>query len=222
MEISKAISLRKSTRAFLTQPVTKEVITAILEVARYAPSGANTQPWQVVVISKNYIQKIGDSITKVRAQSISPNPDYQYYPHTWYEPYQTRRKKCALALYSSVNITKDDHEKRNAQWGKNYYFFGAPIGLLFFLDQKLEKGSWVDIGMFIQNIMLAAKDYDLDTCPQASIAEYPDLVRNIVNISQDKMLVCGMALGYADTTHPINQYKTERESVTNFTKFLGF
>ncbi len=222
IDVLEAIKTRQSTRAFLKKPVEQSLVHTILDAARFAPSGVNTQPWQVVVVTQEYIQQIGDALIAARNAEIHENPDYHYYPTEWYEPYKSRRKACGLALYTSLNITMQDTEKRKAQWHRNYHFFGAPVGLLFFLDAKLEKGSWVDMGMFIQNVMLAAKSVGLETCPQAALAEYPDIVRKIVGISTDKALLCGMALGYADHHHPINQYRTTRESVESFTQFKGF
>ena len=222
MDVLEAIPGRKSTRAFLNKPVNLQSIQTILDVARFAPSGVNTQPWHVIAVTNEYITQIGDRITEARDAGIPENPDYQYYPTTWLEPYKSRRKACGLALYSAINIDIEETEKRKAQWYLNYYFFGAPVGLLFFLDAALEKGSWVDMGMFIQNVMLAARGLGLETCPEASLAEYPDIVRNIVGVSKDKFLICGMAVGYADYSHPINQYRTTREPVGSFTHFLGF
>jgi len=222
MDVLNAIKDRQSTRAFLNKAVDQHSIETILNTARFAPSGVNTQPWNVVVVTGEFIQKIGDSIIQAREAGTPENPDYHYYPTEWIEPYKSRRKACGLALYSAVNIAIDEKEKRKAQWYRNYHFFGAPIGLLFFLECSLEKGSWVDMGMFIQNVMLAARGLGLETCPQASLAEYPDLVRKIVDVPKEKALLCGMALGYADTQQPINQYRTTREPVESFTRFLGF
>lgn len=222
MDVIEAIKGRHCIRSFLNKPVTVESIHTILEAASFAPSGVNTQPWQVVVVTKDYIQKIGDTIVKAKEAGTPENPDYHYYPTEWVEPYKSRRKACGLALYSSVNIKIEETEKRKVQWYKNYYFFGAPIGLLFFLDRKLEKGSWIDMGTFIQNVMLSARGLGLETCPQAALAEHPDIVREIVGVSYEKALMCGMALGYADKDAPINQYRTSREEVNSFTSFLGF
>ena len=222
MNIIDGIKNRHSVRAFLEKPLDPKTITAILEAARFAPSGVNTQPWQVIVVTDEYIQKIGNAIIAARKSGIPENPDYHYYPTQWVEPYKSRRKACGLALYSSVNITLDEKDKREVQWYKNYHFFGAPVGLLFFLDRVLEKGSWVDMGLFIQNVMLAAREFGLETCPQASLAEYPDIVREIVQVPKEKALLCGMALGFEDKDHPINHYRTSREPVESFTQFLGF
>lgn len=222
MDVLEAIRKRHATRAFLNTDISQDTLKTILEIASFAPSGVNAQPWQVVVLKGDYLKKIGDAIIAAREASTPENPDYHYYPTEWHEPYKSRRKACGLALYSAINIGMADIEKRKAAWYRNYYFFGAPIGMLFFIDAKLEKGSWVDMGLFLENVMLAARGMGLETCPEASLAEYPDIVRGIVNIPKEKHLVCGMALGYEDKTQPINQYRTTREPVDSFTTFLGF
>lgn len=222
LSVVDAMKGRHSTRAFLNKPVSQELIYNILEAARFAPSGVNTQPWQVIAVTNEYQKRIGDAIIQAKDKDIPENPDYHYYPTEWFEPYKSRRKACGLALYSSQHIELHEKEKRKVAWYKNYRFFGAPAGLLFFVDGRLDKGSWVDMGLFIENVMLAARGFGLETCPQASIAEYPDIVREIVGVSKDRALICGMALGYEDKTDPINQYRTTREPVESFTQFLGF
>ena len=221
LDILTAIKERHSTRAFLDVDVSKEIIYTLLDIARYAPSSANTQPWQVVVISRTIIQPLGAAIVAARQSNQAENPDYQYYPKEWREPYKSRRKACGLALYSSLNIKMEEEEKRKAAWYRNYTFFGAPIGLLFFIDHDLDKGSWLDYGMFLQNIMLVARSFGLETCAEGSMAEYPDIVRAFAKVSSDKHLICGMAVGYEDKNVAINQYRTTREPVENFTTFLG-
>lgn len=222
MDVLEAIKDRKSTRAFLNKDVTQETIETILNIARFAPSGVNTQPWKVVAINGELKHKIGNEIIKNREENIPPNPDYNYYPTTWFDPYKSRRKACGLALYSSIGITLEDTIGRKKAWYRNYKFFDAPVGLFFFIEANLDKGSWLDMGMFIQNVMLAARGFGLETCPQAAMAEYPDIVRVNLNITKDYHLICGMALGYPDLTDPINQYRTQREDVDVFTTFLGF
>jgi nitroreductase len=223
INILEAIQGRHSTRAFLTKPVPKEIVYKILDCARFSPSGGNVQPWQVVVVTGDYQKQIGDRIIQAKESGIKENPDYQYYPINWAEPFKSRRKTCGLALYSALHITMEEKEKRKIAWYRNYRFFGAPVGLIFLINNTvLEKGSWVDIGMFIQNVMLAAREFGLATCPQASIAEYPDIVREVIGASQDNAVVCGMSLGYEDTEAAVNQYRTEREKVEAFTQFLGF
>ena len=221
MEVTEAIRNRKSTRAFLDKPVPDEVITTVLECARWAPSGVNSQPWQVAVVTGETKRQLGNALAKQRADGETPRQDYNYYPTQIEEPYISRKRACGHALYSALGIKRNDIETRKAQWMKNYHGFGSPVALLFFIDAILEKGSWVDMGMFIQNVMLAARGFGLETCPQAALAEYPDVIRNILNIPDSKKLICGMALGYADYDDPSYQYRTERESVENFTQWYS-
>ncbi|MEC7882419.1 MAG: nitroreductase, partial [Verrucomicrobiota bacterium] len=143
------------------------------------------------------------------------------YPAKIEEPYLSRKKACGKALYTALNIQKDDIKKRKEQWMKNYYSFDAPVVLYFFIDEILETGSWVDCGMFIQNVMLAARGFGLETCAQAALAEYPDVVRNILNINDTKKLICGMALGHANYQDASYQYRTEREPVETFTSWFN-
>lgn len=217
MDVLEAMRGRKSTRAYLDKPVTRTTVEAILEAARWAPSGVNIQPWQVVVVTGATKERIGTDLLTARTAKQPENPDYAYYPTQWQEPYKGRRKASGLALYAALNIGKDDALARLRAWNNNYRFFGAPVGLLFFVDRALAQGAWVDMGLFIENVMLAARGHGLDTCPQASLAEYPDIVRGILNRPDTHALICGMALGYADTSAPVNSYRTEREPVSAFT-----
>ncbi|MFP3874363.1 MAG: nitroreductase [Thiohalophilus sp.] len=214
-----AIRERHSTRAYLDKPVARETVEAVLELARWAPSGVNTQPWQVCVVQGETRQQLGEAIIQARDNGQSENPDYQYYPREWFSPYRDRRKACGLALYQALDIGREDRDKQKAAWYRNYRFFDAPVGLLFLIDARLEKGSWLDMGMFIQNVMLAAKGFGLDTCPQASLAEYPDLVRRQLDLPPELQVVCGMALGYADPDHPVNRYRLERLAVDEFSRW---
>lgn len=217
MDILEAIRTRHSTRAFLDQPVSRATIEAILDAARWAPSGVNMQPWEVAVVTGETKRRITDAIIAARDAGAPENPDYSYYPEQWDEPYKSRRKASGLALYQALGIGRDDVEARKAAWYRNYHFFGAPAGLLFFVDARLAKGSWIDMGMFLQNVMLAARTHGLATCPQAALAEYPGIVREILAMPAGKLLVCGMALGYEDLTAPVNRYRTGREPVNGFT-----
>lgn len=221
MDVIEAIKSRHCVRAFQNKPVSKETVTAILEAARFAPSGVNTQPWFVSVVTGNTLATLGDRILEARANGVPDNPDYAYYPGIWPEPYKTRRKACGLALYGALDIAKEDTEARMVQWNRNYRFFGAPVGLIISIDQRLEQGSWMDLGMFIQNIMLAAEAFELGTCPQASLAEHPDIVREVLDIPQERSIACGIALGYPDETMPVNQYRTDREPVDAFTSWYA-
>jgi len=217
MDILEAIRGRKSTRAYLDKPVARATVEAILDAARWAPSGVDSQPWKVAVVSGTTKERISSDLLAARTAKQPENPDYAYYPSEWQEPYKSRRKATGLALYAALKIGKDDPQARMKAWNNNYRFFGAPVGLLFFVDRALAQGAWVDMGMFIENVMLAARGHGLDTCPQAALAEYPDIVRGILNFPNTHALVCGMALGYADHAHPVNNYRTERAPVSAFT-----
>jgi len=219
MHVSDAIKQRQSTRAFLDKPVKRETVNAILDTARWAPSGVNMQPWRVAVVSGQSKQRLAEAIIAARESETPENPDYRYYPQEWFEPYKGRRKETGLALYGALGIGREDKEQRIAAWYNNYRFFGAPVGLLVFLDRRLAKGSWIDIGIFIQNIMLAAEAEGLATCPQASLAEYPDIVRDTLGIDNDWALACGIALGYPDKSAAVNGYRTPREPVEAFTSW---
>ncbi len=149
MDVLEAIKTRASTRAFLDREVDPTTVDSILDAARWAPSGVNTQPWQVVVVSGATKQVLGDAIVSTRIEGVPPEPDYRYYPGRWREPYQTRRHECGMALYGALDIQREDKQRRREVWGANYRFFDAPLGLLFLLDRNLETGSWIDTGMFV-------------------------------------------------------------------------
>jgi nitroreductase len=219
MNITTAIQQRHACRAFLDKPVPDEVVRQILETARWAPSGVNSQPWKVAVVRGQHKQAITESLIDVRDAGAEPNPDYQYYPGSWFEPYKTRRKTCGLALYGALQIERGETEKQKQAWYNNYRFFGAPLGLFVFIDGELAQGSWLDLGMFIQNIMLAALDHGLATCPQAALADYPDIIRQQLDWPAGDKLACGLSLGYPDTDHPVNRFRLEREPVDAFTRF---
>lgn len=218
-DILSVIRDRRSVRAFLNTPVDSALIMHMIDCAKWAPSGVNTQPWHIDVIGSKAQENISKQIIAAREQQQPENPDYQYYPSNWPEPYKSRRKACGSALYGALNIDYADKNKRKAQWYKNYSFFGAPVGLIFYIDKNLCKGSWMDMGMFIQNMMLAARGCGLETCAQASLAEYPDIIRKILNIDNKFHIVCGLAVGYADWSDPVNQYRTAREERNVFNEW---
>lgn len=211
-----AIQRRHACRAFIDRPVDRQLIEQILDTARWAPSGVNTQPWQVAVVQGQTQSAITQALIDAREAGLPPHPDYAYYPQQWREPYKSRRKTSGLALYSALGIGREDHEAQKQAWYNNYRFFGAPVGLMLFIDRDLNQGSWLDLGMFIENIMLAAVDLGLASCPQAAFADYPDPIRRILNIQEDMLLACGLSLGYPDLDHPANNYRTEREAVESF------
>jgi len=220
MNVSEALLSRKSVRAFLNKPVRRELIETLLNNASHAPSGTNTQPWQVAVVSGDSKVKLQEKLESAFRDKKTAHTDYQYYPLEWQTPYKDRRRACGLQMYTTLDIQREDKEKQLNQWAANYRAFDAPVMLFFFLDPVMEKGSFLDYGMFLQSFMLAATEQGLCTCPQAALADYPDIVKQELNYEQDKILLCGMALGYEDTTAQVNSYRTPREDCDSFSHFF--
>ena len=217
MNICDAITGRRSVRAFLERPVAVEIVWKILDVARWAPSGANSQPWEVQGVLGETRQRISDALAEARKTNEPERPSYQYYPKVWFEPYNGRKTACGMAMYRALGITRKTPESRSEAWNRNYSFFGAPVVLFFSIHEKLALGSWLDYGMFIQNACLAAHGYGLDTCIQASPADYPDLIRKILCIPSDRIVMGAVSMGFGDPAAPINSYRTSREPVDGFT-----
>lgn len=220
MNVQQALEKRKSVRAFLDKVVEIEKINAILNSASHSPSGANTQPWQVAVIMGETKQNLQEIIEKAFRQGDNGKADYSYYPDEWIEPYKSRRINCGLQLYTTLDIKREDKEKRLNQWVQNYRTFGAPVMLLFFLDKHMQTGSYLDYGMFLQSIMLAAVEQGLATCPQASLADYANIIKSTLGYPSDDILICGMSLGYEDENALVNSYRTPREGVETFTRYF--
>lgn len=220
MNVRDALDQRKSTRAFLDQAVDQQMIERILDAARHAPSGVNTQPWQVAVVTGDKKHQLEQRIEQAFRNGTKSAMDYPYYPTEWKEPYTSRRKACGHQLYSALDISMRDKDRRIDQWAANYRAFDAPVVMFFFMEAGMKTGSFVDYGMFLQSIMLASVEEGLATCPQASLAEYPDIVKQALAYPDDCILICGMALGYEDTTAAVNSYRTPREEVPGFTRFF--
>jgi nitroreductase len=220
MNVIDALQQRKSTRAFLPKPVDKDRIVTILQAARHAPSGTNAQPWQVAVVSGRKKAELTKAMENAFRENGLGVMDYCYYPLEWHEPFNKRRVTCGAQLYSALNIDRHDKERRLEQWIANYRAFDAPVVLFFFLDPTMQKGSFLDFGMFIQSLMLAAVEEGLATCAQASLGQYPQLVKDFLGYSRETILLCGMALGYEDKEAPVNNYRTKREAVEVFTRFF--
>lgn len=220
MKVSEALSIRKSVRAFLDKPVERQQIVSLLEAARLAPSGSNIQPWHVVVLSGDKKNALQQQLETAFRAGVPNQQDYTYYPVNWTEPYKARRKAYGLQLYESLNITRDDKQRRMAQWIANYHSFDAPVLLLFFMDKTMETGSYIDYGMFLQSLMLAAVEQGLATCAQAALCDYADVIREFLGYENDEVLICGMALGYEDSEAEVNNYRTPRVAVKQFTRFI--
>lgn len=222
--VDAAITSRRSIRRFLPTPVPRETIEQILAVASRAPSGTNTQPWKVTVLTGRAKEALSE-----RIRAIYDNPEenalhteeYAYYPTQWVPPYIDRRRKVGWDLYGLLGITKGDKLRMHEQHGRNYAFFDAPVGLMFTIDRVLQQGSWLDYGMFLQNVMVAARARGLDTCPQAAFTQFHRVIAEFIGFGPDEMLVCGMSLGHADPNAAENTLVTERAPVSEFTRFMA-
>ena len=220
--VDAAITSRRSVRAFLPTPVPRATVEEILQVAARAPSGTNIQPWKVTVLSGAALKRLCDAITSVHndpAAMAQHQEEYAYYPRQWVAPYIDRRRKVGWDLYGLLGIGKTDKARMHEQHGRNYDFFGAPVGMIFTIDRILQQGSWLDYGMFLQNIMVAARARGLDTCPQQAFAQFHRVIAAHLGLPDGEMVVCGMALGHADPSAIENTLVTEREPVAGFTTF---
>ncbi len=221
--VDAAIVTRHSMRAFLPTPVPRALIEELLAVAARAPSGTNTQPWQVHVLTGAAKDRL-----VARLQSVYDDPEelathseeYAYYPREWVSPYIDRRRKVGWDLYGLLGITKGDKLRMHEQHGRNYRFFDAPVGLMFTIDRVMQQGSWLDYGMFLQNLMIAARGRGLHTCPQAAFTQFHRVIAEELALGPDQQLVCGMSLGYADPAAVENTLVTERDPVASFTRFI--
>jgi len=225
--VDDAITTRHSVRAFLDTPVATETIKDILNVAARAPSGTNTQPWKVYVVTG---QKRAEMIERVctAQQALFQQPElaeqyqetFAYYPETWISPFIDRRRENGWGLYGLLGIQKGEKEKMAAQQLRNYQLFDAPVALYFTVNKAMGIGSKMDISMMIQNVMIAAKARGLDTCPQAAWNHFHPIVLDVLGAPENEELVCTIALGYADPDHIVNTFITPREPVEKFTVFL--
>jgi nitroreductase len=220
--VDAAITSRRSIRAFLPRPVPQADVEHLLDVAARAPSGSNIQPWKVHALAGVALKRLCDALMAEHAAGITPESEYQYYPRKFFEPYHGRRRKVGWDLYALLGIAKGENERMRAQHGRNLIFFGAPVGLIFTIHRDLEQGSWLDYGMFLQNVMVAARGMGLDTCPQAAFMPYHRTIQTMLEIPPEEMLVCGMALGYADPAAVENGLETERAPARDFARFAGW
>ena len=227
--VDHAITSRRSVRGFLPTPVPRATIEEILAAAGRAPSGTNLQPWKVHVLTGAARARLCARVIaaheeeyerKKRGEAAIHNQEYSYYPVEWFEPYVGRRRKLGWELYGLLGIGKTDYDKMHFQHGRNYTFFDAPVGLMFTIDRRMLQGSWLDYGMFIQNIMVAARGRGLDTCPQQAWAPFHRIIEEELKLPAGDMVVCGMALGQEDRSVLANKLTTERCAVGEFATFL--
>ena len=218
--VDEAITSRRSVRAFLPDPVDEPTIREILDVASWAPSGTNMQPWRVYVTSGEIKERVSRAILDSGLRAEKARGEYKYYPDKFFEPYYARRRAVGYALYGHLGIGKRDVDQMRTQHDRNFVFFDAPVGMIFTIDRRLNQGSWVDYGMFLQNIMVAARARGLHTCPQAAFAPYHQQIRPVLGIPDEEIVVCGMALGYEDISKPENALRTERALLDEWAVFL--
>jgi len=221
--VDAAITSRRSIRAFLDKPVEREDIEKILEVAARAPSGTNIQPWKVYVLTGRARQALSEKILAVHTNpelAGQHTEEYAYYPREWVSPFIDRRRKVGWDLYRLLGLTREDKAGMAAQHARNYRFFDAPVGLIFTIDRILEQGSWLDYGMFLQNVMVAARGRGLDTCPQAAFTQYHRIIAEHLKLPANEAIVCGMALGWADPDKIENTLVTEREPLSAFVRIV--
>lgn len=221
--VDAAITSRRSIRAYLPTPVAREDLEKILEVAARAPSGTNIQPWKVYVLTGAKKEALSDAILEAYndpEKNKEHSEAYFYYPRQWVSPFIERRRKVGWDLYGLLGITRDNKAGMAYQHGRNFRFFDAPVGLIFTIDRVLEQGSWIDYGMFLQNIMVAARARGLDTCPQAAFIHYPRIIAEHLGLGENETVVCGMSLGWADPDKVENSLVTEREPLDAFVRFI--
>jgi nitroreductase len=221
--VDEAITTRKSVRAFLQTPVERITVEELLAVASRSPSGSNIQPWKVRVVAGDVKTRLTQAILNAieRDGLDKYQREWNYYPVQWREPFLGRRRKIGWDMYGLLDVGKGDHEGTHRARLRNYEFFGAPVGMIFTLDEDLEIGSWLDLGIFLGAIMIAARGRGLDTCPQAAFADFHRVIRPLLNIPENEIVVCGMALGHIDPEAPVNALTTERAPISDFTTFEG-
>ncbi|MBV8800493.1 MAG: nitroreductase [Alphaproteobacteria bacterium] len=211
MNVSEAIATRKSVRAFRPDPVPLETVTQILTLAARAPSGGNLQPWKVYVLAGAAREELIRRVAEARKEHpVGEKPEYHIYPAELAEPYRSRRFRVGEAMYGLLGIPREDTLARLAAFSRNWEFFGAPVGMIFTIGRQMQQGQWADLGMFMQNIMLLAREYGLDTCAQEAWAIWPTTLREFLSIPDHEAIYAGMAIGHADWDHPINRFESER------------
>jgi nitroreductase len=222
MKVSEALNTRLTARAFTNQPVPTETIRKILETAKRAPSGGNLQPWHVWVLTGDEMVRFKSLIReKLAASPRGEGTEYNIYPPELKDPYKSRRFKVGEDMYASINVTREDKMGRLMQFARNFEFFGAPTAFFFAIDRQMQQGQWADLGMFMQSIMLLAREHGLHTAAQEAWAIWHKTLGEFLPIPPELMLFCGMAIGHADETAPINKLRTDRAPLDEFVTFKG-
>ena len=220
MNLNELIKSRYSVRSFTDDTVYIETIREILEISSNAPSGGNIQPWKVYVVTGKTKEKLIKKALSNFDNGVQEKIEYDIYPRPLDEEYKRRRSECARDMYTALSIKQDDTELRLSQIRENFKFFGAPVGMIVTIDKAFAENGWGHVGMFIQNICLSAVERGMGTCLQESWSIYPETVKDILNIPDNEVVWCGIALGYPNKKHPINNYRTSRESIEKFVTFI--
>lgn len=220
MKVSEALATRKSIRAFRPDPVSRETVEKILAAASRAPSGGNLQPWKVYVVTGEARAELIRRVAERRkTKALGEAPEYSIYPPALTEPYKTRRFRIGEAMYGTMAIPREDKMARLGFFSGNWEFFGAPVGLIITIDRQMQQGQWADVGMFLQSIMLLAREHGLHTCPQEAWAVWHRIIREFLSVPEEEMIFCGIALGYADESHPVNSLNSDRAVLEEFVRF---
>jgi nitroreductase len=222
MQVSEAIATRRTNRAFLPDPVPLETLKEILSRAARAPSGGNLQPWKVyLLIGTARDELVRRAAEKRKETPMGEAPEYHIYPPQLSEPYRTRRFRIGEAMYGVIGIPREDKASRLKFFARNWEFFGAPAGLIFTIDRQMQQGQWADLGMFMQSVMLLAREYGLHTCPQEAWAVWHSLIREYLKVPENEMIFCGMGIGYADESAAVTALVSERAPLEEFVTIFG-
>ncbi|WP_298307801.1 nitroreductase [uncultured Erythrobacter sp.] len=221
--ISESVLNRRSTRSFTDQPVEKATLVELLQTASRSPSGSNLQPWFVYALTGNKLQEFLGRVRKsLAANQRGEGSEYELYPSNLGETYKARRFKCGEDMYATIGVERENKMARMMQFARNFDLFGAPVGLFFCIDRDFDRPQWAHLGMFIQTIMLLAHEKGLATCAQEAWSAMYKTTSSYLELPENQILYCGMALGYPDPDAPINSLVTDREPIENFASLRGF
>jgi len=222
-QIIAALHARRSVRGFLDTPVPQQTVAAILADAARSPSASNTQPWRVYACAGDVHDRLSAALLALHGTGRGEHrEEYAYYPSAWREPYLARRRTLGKALYGLLGIPRGDAAGMARQYARNYAFFGAPVGLFFTIERGQGQAAWLDLGMFLHAVMMAALGHGLETCAQQAFARYHQVIRAQLQIPDSEIVVCGMSLGHPDPREPANRLRTAREPVEAFARFAGW
>ena len=218
--VSTVMRSRHAVRAFKQQAVDRSLVEAVLADASHAPSGANIQPWRVYVVAGKVKDELGDALLAASRAGTMPAPEH--FPEPLPDVFRARLQDFGARYYASLDIERTDAAARARQSERNLHFFGAPVGLIFAIDRRLKPHSWIDLGLFAQSVMIAAKARGLDTCPQASFAPFHSVIAERLQLPPEEVTAFGMSMGYGDLEAPVNQATMPRERVHDFARIIGF